>query len=122
MKTTRPLELIYFSFLPTPTKDAGLVYTFFALDDFSQFVFFLGIDTELTESSIVHNVISLTQNEDFKKVFKNQPFELMLPIEKSEVMHNLLTDVLKMFNGSITYNKETVTSKTKDFVKQFSNF
>ncbi|MGV9004448.1 hypothetical protein [Flavobacterium sp.] len=122
MKTTRSLELIYFSFLPTPTKDAGVVYTFFTLDDFSQFVFLLGIDTELTEFSIVLNLISLTQNEDFNKVFKNEPFVIMLPFEKSEIMHNLLTEVLTKFNGSITYNEETVTNKTKSFIKQLSNF
>lgn len=111
MKTTRPLELVYFFLFPTQTKDKGTVYTFIALDDYSEFLFFLGTETDLNERSIIDNIIAFTQNKDFAGRFENKPLTLMLPFEKGTVPHDLVTDVLKLFKGSAVYDPETVLKK-----------
>jgi hypothetical protein len=111
MKTTKPLELVYFSVFPTPTKDEGTVYTFIALDDYSEFLFLIGTETDLNERSIVDNIIRFTQNKDFAGRYDNKPFTLMLPFEKDSIPHDLVTDILKLLHGSVIYDQETVSKK-----------
>lgn len=111
MKTTRPLELVYFYVFPTPTRDKGTVYTFIALDDYSEFLFLIGTETKLNERSIVDNIIRFTQNKDFAGRYDNKSFTMMLPFEKDTIPHDLVTDVLKVFKGSVTYDQETVLKK-----------
>ena len=111
MKTTRPLELVYFYIFPTQTKDEGTVYTFVALDDYSEFLFFLGIETDISELKIVNHIIGLTQSKDFAGRFENKPLTLMLPFEEGTVPHDLVSDVLKIFKGTVVYDPDTVSKK-----------
>lgn len=123
MKTTRPLEIIYFYIFPSQTKDEGTVYTFIALDDYSEFLFFLGTESNIDELSIINNIIRLTQNKDFAGRFNNKPLTLMLPFEKGVVPHDLITEVLKIFKCSVVYDPDTVSEKMKpvvDFVMRGS--
>lgn len=117
MKTTRPLEVVYFYIFPTQTKDKGTVYTFVALDDYSQFLFFLGMEAELNELTIVNHIIGLTQNKDFAGRFEDKPLTLMLPFEKETVPHDLVTDVLKLFKGRIVYDPDTVYKNIEPILK-----
>ena len=117
MKTTRPLEVVYFYIFPTQTKDKGTVYTFVALDDYSQFLFFLGMEDELNELTIVNHIIGLTQNKDFAGRFENKPLTLMLPFEKETVPHDLVTDILKLFKGSVVYDPDTVYKNIEPVLK-----
>ena len=81
MKTTRPLEVVYLSIFGVNTKEDGDLYIFFALDDYSQKLFILGIEESTGEYDWVQKCIAFTQHEDFIKVFKNEAFVLILPIE-----------------------------------------
>jgi hypothetical protein len=117
MKTTRPLEIIYFYIFPTQTKDKGTVYSFVALDDYSQFLFFLGLEDELNELTIVNHIIGFTQNKDFAGHFENKPITLMLPFEKETVPHDLVTDILKLFKGSVVYDPDTVYKNIEPVLK-----
>ncbi|WP_406845112.1 hypothetical protein [Flavobacterium soyae] len=119
MKTNRPLELVYFFTFSTQTAEDGIVYTFIALDDFSDFIFLLGTETDLTERSIIDNIIALTQNKDFTNRFENKPMTLMLPFEKDTVPHGLVTEILKFFNGSAVYDPDTVFEKIKPVMDAF---
>lgn len=122
MKTTRPLEIIYFYIFPTQTKDEGTVYTFIALDDYSQFLFFLGTETELNELTIVNHIIGLTQDEKFAGRFENKPLTLMLPFDKGAVPHDLITEVLKLFKGKVVYDPDTVFENIEPILNAvFSN-
>lgn len=121
MKTTRPLELVYFFLFPTQTADKGTVYTFIALDDYSQFLFFLGIETDLSERSIIDNIIAFTQNKDFAGRFDNKPLTLMLPFEKGTIPHDLVADILKVFKGTVVYDPDTVFEKMQPVLNDTFN-
>lgn len=108
MKTTRPLEIVYFYIFPTQTRDKGTVFTFVVLDDYSQFIFFLGTETDISELTIVNQIIGFTQNKDFAGRFENKPFTLMLPFEKDSIPHDLIVDVLKLFKATVVYDPDTV--------------
>lgn len=113
MKTTRPLELIYFAVFPTQTKDEGIVYTFVALDDYSQFLIFLGMEKDISELTIINKIMALTQDKDFARRYQNKPLTLMLPFEEGTVPHDLITEVLKIFKGKVIYDQDTVLEKTR---------
>lgn len=120
MKTTRPLEVVYLSTLGINTKEDGELFMFFALDDYSQMLFLLGIEENTGEYDWVQKCIAFTQHDDFTKVFKNKPFSLILPIELGIPAQEALTEVFTLFNGTVKHNQKLVFEKVAP-VKEFLN-
>jgi hypothetical protein len=121
MKTTRPLELLYLTVIPIQTRDEGVAYSFFVIDDFSQYAFGLGIDLSLDEMSICKSLIQLTQEENFRNGLNDQDFTLMIPFELGQPAQDMLNQVYQQFKGKVVHNQKVVLKKTKPFVKEMSN-
>ena len=120
MKTTRPLEVIYLSIFRVNTQLDNELYLFFALDDYSQKLFILGVEDDPSEYNWIQNGIALTQHDDFTKVFKNEPFNIILPTELGIPAQKALTEVFTMFNGTVKYNQELVFEKVDPIGEYFN--
>jgi len=121
MTASRPLQIVYLSAFYAPVEKEGDMYVFFALDEYSQFFFQLGIVPEINEQNIVNNIIQFTQNEDFVRVFKKEPFTLIVPFELDTPAQMLLKEVLQHFNAKVEYNQELVFEKTKPVLNSIFN-
>lgn len=75
MEVTRPRQLVYFTYLATPTTE-GMAYIFFAKDHYSEFVFQLDVELENSEAATLCQLSKLMNNKDFKTSPK-KPFILM---------------------------------------------
>lgn len=115
MKTNRSCQLVYLNFLPSQTQN-GLAFTFYAIDDFSQYAFFLDVTEHLNEHILFEQLKKLVQHEDFNT---SLPFTIMavagIELEKD------IQDFLKPLNGSITFDTEIVIAKTQSFVDHLNN-
>ncbi len=67
MKATRPLEFVCFLPVPLGTNKDGTVYSFFAMDVFSKFLFNTGVESHIGKDNLLKHVRLLTDNKDFKK-------------------------------------------------------
>lgn len=120
MNTTRPLEVIYFFAFPSQTIKDGIIYTFLAIDDYSEFLMLLGTSNVLNSESITESIINFTQHKDFLAYHKGEPFTLYLPFDKNEIKNNHLYDeLLKPLNGKMEYDLNLVVRKSKPVVDSF---
>ena len=64
-KTTKPLERIYLTAFAKETIEDGLIYTFLALDDYSEYLFMLGVESVLNEQTLLNSIINLLNKKEF---------------------------------------------------------
>ena len=111
MKSSRPLELIYFNFLPAQIQE-GIAYIFYAIDDYSEFAFLLDTSMEFSHNAVIHNIKKLIEHPNFisKKV---NDYTIM-----ASCGHDIEQDIKNIIhpNASITFDTDTVIVNTQDFV------
>jgi hypothetical protein len=117
MKATRPKE--YICFLPVAIHTAldGDVYSIFALDTFSKFMFHTGTERELTKETILKNIKLLLDNKDFRKHrIKNFTLVFGSFAEWKEEIEELIAPY-----GKMLINKEFVTENFTPVLEKLSN-
>ena len=127
MKATRTKEFICFLPVSIHTALDGDVYSFFALDTFSKFLFHMGTERELSKEAILRQIGLLLDNKDFRKhriknftlVFgsleewRQEIEELIAPYGKMLVnieyvdknFEPVLEDLSKNLNSSYKFNR-----------------
>ena len=117
MNATRPKEIIYLHYFATEVVE-GTVYSFFALDDYSTFVFSLGHSPELTTDSILEPIKKLMKDKHFKSSPK-KPFTLVLSVGKE--IEDKIRTIIKPHKGKVVFDAVIVANKTKHFISSFQN-
>jgi hypothetical protein len=118
-KSTRPREIIYFFFLPIQTIDKGVVYCFMAQDDFSQYVFSLGIEQVISKDVFLRQIKVLLLDEKFKQ--PNQlPFRIVVQSAAKEIEKEIIV-LIKDKNGSVIFDDDLLEKNISDFAEDFYN-
>jgi len=116
MKTTRPCQIVYLNFFSSNIKDS-IAFTFYAIDDFSEYAFLLDV-TELLDGHIVL--------EQIKMLVAHEHFNTSLPFTIMAVagieMEKDIRDFLKPLDGSIIFDRNTVIKKTRNFIAELNRF
>lgn len=118
-KTTRPLERVYLTAFGNDTVDDGVIYTFIALDDFSEVLFMLGVEKALNEQAVLNNVINLVNKEDFYQRLTDK-FTLVLPF--GNTIEDTIDTVISTYNGNVIFDEKLVSKKFKPVFKAFEGF
>lgn len=118
-KSTRPREIIYFFFLPIQTIDKGDVYCFMAQDDFSQYVFSLGIEQFISQDVFLRQIRALLFHKNFKQP-KQMPFTIVVQSAVKEIEKEII-ELIKDKNGSVIFNDDLLEKNISDFAEDFYN-
>lgn len=117
MSATGPREIVYVHYFATEVVE-GTVYSFFALDDYSTFVFSLGHSPELTTDSILQPIKKLMKDKHFKSSPK-KPFMLVLSVGKE--VEDKIRSIITPYKGKVVFDAVIVADKTKHFISSFKN-
>jgi len=117
--TTRPLERIYITAFGKETIEDGIVYTFLALDDYSEYLFMLGTERVLNEKTLLNNITNLLNKKDFCKNLTNK-FTLILPFGND--IKNEIDTIISSYNGNVIFDEKLVSKKFKPVFKVFKGF
>jgi hypothetical protein len=118
MKSIKPLEYVCLFQLESLTAE-GNVFSFFAVDAFSQYLFSTGIEKQMTDDTIIKHIKLLTENQDFKPVAQKQKtFTIVLP-DYENILPELNT-FLSPLGGKAIVNKEYSTKITKPVIKDLT--
>ncbi len=115
MNATRPKEIVYLHYFSTQVVE-GIVHSFFAMDDFSEFVFSLGHAQQITEDTILKSIKKLMKDKNFKSSPK-KPFTLVISI--GEEIESKIRALIQPYKGKLVFDKKTVTNKTQHFINSF---
>ena len=118
-KTTKPLERIYLTAFGKETIEDGIVYTFLALDDYSEYLFMLGTERVLNEQTLLNNIINLLNKKEFYQNL-NGKFTLVLPF--GDDIKNEISTILSPYNGSVIFNNKFVSAKFKPVFKELEKY
>lgn len=119
MTSTRPKELIYFQFMPSQTIEDGVIVTYYAIDDFSQFAFVLGATNEFNFDSLLLHIKKLMQHKDFKKL-PIEPFTLMCSC--GQEVEQEIKAIIEPYKGRVVFDVDTVIEKTQHFIKSLNEY
>lgn len=113
-KTTRPLERIYLTVISTDTEDDGTIFTFLAIDDFSKYLFLLGVDKTFTEQIIFDNITKLMNHKDFGHRLTDK-FTLVMPF--GEHIEKQINSIINSYKGSLIFDAKLVNRKIQPVLK-----
>jgi hypothetical protein len=116
MKATRPLEVIYFAPVPFQTQK-GTVFAFFAVDEYSEYAFNLGLVSVLDDQSICNHLKSLLNHPDFKTA--GNPFTIV-----SAVGQRIEKEIKRLLapNGSLIIDEKRAITQMVPVVNSFMEF
>ena len=115
MKATRPKEYICFLPAQIPMAMDGNVYSFFALDVFSKFMFHTGTEKELSKEAILKHIQLLLDNKDFRKhSIKN----FTLVVGSFEEWRKEIEEIIAPY-GKMFVNKEYVQENFAPVLEEF---
>lgn len=115
IQTTVPRTVLYFEAVPLPTSDRGTVFMFIALDHASQYVFNLGVETELSDRVILEKLEALMQDPEFKR--HDHPFGVFT--YRAPHLEAEMNAIVKPHKGHVQFSEEIVADGIVPFLEVF---
>lgn len=117
-KATRPREIVYMEYIPFPTEKDGIIFTFFAIDDYTEYAIMIGQTKEISDDVYLDMIELLMNHEKFR--LHDHPFELVLAF--GGYMAERIGEKIKPHGGTPTFDEQRVDQGFKPFLQSFMDF
>lgn len=114
LKATKPREVIFIHYFVREVKE-GKCYTFFALDDYADFIFDYTATLELSEPSLLAVIVKLMENDKFQMY--SHPFKLVVGFGKEIIPQ--IQQIVEPHNGTVLFSQKTAQKRLYPIYKQF---
>ena len=117
-KATRPLEFVSFFTMKLKTKE-GPAYSYFAVDDFTEFAFNTGIEIDENPETILKHIYLLMEDKDFVKHI-DKGFTLVLADYQD--LSDRINAIISSVNGKLIYDREFNQRINLPVIQSFGEF
>lgn len=114
LKAKKPRDIVYIHYFVRDLKE-GKVYTFFALDDYADFIYDYTVTQDLSESSLLSVIVKLMENEKFQ--LHSNHFKLVVGFGK-EITHQM-QQIVEPYNGTVLFSQKAAQKRLYPMYKEF---
>ena len=114
LKAKKPREVIFIHYFVRDLKE-GRVYTFFALDDYADFIYDYTVTNDLSEPSLLAVIVKLMESEKFQ--LHSHSFKLVVGFGK-EITHQM-QQIVEPHNGTILFSQKAAQKRLYPMYKEF---
>ncbi len=115
-KTSINFTLVLLIFIVAQSREtlrSWVIFMYYALDDYSQFLIDLGFADNISDDTILHHIKKLMKHKDFKSSPK-KPFTLMSSCGQD--IEDKIIALIKPHKGKLIINTDTVIEKTQNVI------
>ena len=113
LKAKKPRELVYIHYFISDLQE-GTVYTFFAMDDYSEVLFEYALTPDLSQESCLSVITKLLSDKEFKR-FSNH-FKLIVSFGEQYIP--LMNQLTKPLNGEVLFSNTVAKQKLYPVFKE----
>jgi hypothetical protein len=121
MEATRPLQYVCLFQAEIPTKEDGDIYTYLAVDVFTDFVFITGFEKDRSPRNILNHTRFLLQHPDFKAALQELG-QFTLVYHKFAQIADQIKAIIEPAGGSLRIDDAMVTRVVTPVLKHLFEY